>query len=113
MIEFFPQRETLKKEKKEQFGTKNCIVKIADEGVSYSTGKRGPQGPPGPQGLTGPVGLQGPVGPQGLKGDKGEAGPASVNLNGEKELLFWIGSQSEFDSIESKKPTVLYMINGL
>lgn len=111
MIEFFPQGESKNVEKDKRSTTKkNFVVNLADNGLTSYSDRKGPQGPTGPQGLTGPVGKTGPQGP---KGDKGDVGPASINLNGNKEMFFWIGTQNEYDALEEINPSILYLVNRL
>ncbi|MGL6099086.1 MAG: hypothetical protein ACRCZ9_03440 [Fusobacteriaceae bacterium] len=127
MIEFFHQE--LKNEIKEErnlHSNNKFILNIKDKGISPGPVNKtmvGPQGPGGPQGEIGPQGIQGEIGPQGiqgLKGDKGDKGDAGqkgdvglIEINKNKLLNIWLGTQEEFDFITNLDSDVIYLINGV
>lgn len=57
-------------------------------------------------------GIPGPQGVQGPQGEPGAPGQNVVNVRSGEPMRLWVGSQSQYDALPSKDPSVLYFVTG-
>lgn len=71
---------------------------------NVNDGERGPQGVQGERGQQGLQGIQGP------RGADGAPGQNIINQNGGQPLKYWVGTQAQYDALQTKDANTIYDI---
>lgn len=81
--------------------------------IQGAEGPTGPIGPAGPKGDTGLTGNTGPAGPAGTTAWADLTGKPSLvtgaNSSGPLSLTLWVGTETQYDAIETKDATTVYI----